>query len=191
MNTKKIITVLVILVPIVFMIVVLMKDREEKSLLKQEEERVDVSDTEVLPKYDASVMDGVEVLEEEPVIEYEYLGDLSDVTKGKTILSINTGGLSSGTAEAIFENNTYKLKAEFKNLPELSNGNFYEGWVVRKGLRFSVLSTGKAEKIDGVYINTFESGIDLRDHDFYVLTIEPNDGDPAPADHILEGKMVK
>ena len=79
----------------------------------------------------------------------------------------------------------------FENLPNPVGTDFYEGWIVRKGLRFDVISSGRVEKVGGVYTNTYSSGQDLTDHDFYVLTIEPDDGDPAPAGHILEGTLSK
>jgi len=40
-------------------------------------------------------------------------------------------------------------------------------------------------------MNNFTSDIDYSSYDFYVLTLEPNDGDPAPADHIVEGAVMK
>ena len=48
--------------------------------------------------------------------------------------------------------------------------DFYEGWIVRKGDAFDVISTGKVEKIEEIYTNMYSSGQDLTDHDFYVLT---------------------
>lgn len=114
--------------------------------------------------------------------EKSYFGDLIDVTKGGK-------GNGSGIAQASFKNKQYQLVARFKNLPEPNGTDFYEGWIVRKGLNFSVLSTGKAIKENGEYINVFSSDKDLTDHDFYVLTLEPDDGDPAPAAHILEGTL--
>ena len=114
--------------------------------------------------------------------EYEYTASLKDVS----------GGESYGEASAKFdaEINTYMLHATFTNLPATENGDFYEGWIVRKSPT-SVLSTGKTELIDGTHTNTFTADGDLRDHDFYVLTLEPNDGDPAPDKHILEGTLTK
>ena len=100
-------------------------------------------------------------------------------------------GNASGTAIANFKDDTYSLLATFENLPDPEGTDFYEGWIVRRGDDFDVISTGKVEKADEVYTNMYTSGADLTDHDFYVLTIEPDDGDPAPADHIVEGVMKK
>lgn len=113
--------------------------------------------------------------------EYMYSGSLADVA----------GGTASGIAKAGYTTeNGYMLYATFKNLPELEEGYFYEGWIVRRGEEFSALSTGELEMVDGEYVNAYASGDDLTDHTFYVLTLEPDDGDPAPAEHVLEGKMT-
>ncbi len=108
-----------------------------------------------------------------------YFGELLSTSKGK----------ANGIAQASFKNNQYQLVARFQDLPDLQGTDFYEGWIVRKGLKFDVISTGKATKENGEFINTYSTNIDLTDHDFYVLTLEPNDGDPAPAEHILEGTL--
>ena len=120
---------------------------------------------------------------------YQFRGELFDVTDGATVTGVNTGNKATGEAQANFEDGEYSLKATFKDLPDPQGTDFYEGWVVRKGLSFSVISTGRAEKVDGEYQNIYKSQEDLLDHDFYVLTIEPDDGDPEPAEHILEGTM--
>jgi hypothetical protein len=111
--------------------------------------------------------------------EEKYFGDLTDVSKGN----------ANGVATASFKDDQYQIVARFHNLPEPTGTDFYEGWIVRKGLNFDVISTGKAIKENGEYINVFSSEKDLTDHTFYVLTIEPDDGDPAPAGHILEGTL--
>jgi hypothetical protein len=82
----------------------------------------------------------------------------------------------------------YRLLAKFADLPELEEGYFYEGWIVRSE-PLSVISTGALEMDDetGEYLNTYYAQEDLSDHLQYVLTLEPDDGDPAPADHVLEG----
>ena len=129
-------------------------------------------------------VDSAEMPAFEPEDEFDYAGELVDVS----------GGSASGFAMANFTNASdegYKMYATFENLPELEEGFFYEGWVVRRGNDFDVLSSGVAEKVDGKYVNTFVSNADLTDHDFYVLTLEPDDGDPAPAEHILEGTMIR
>lgn len=127
---------------------------------------------------------GAEEKEEPTVVEYlevslgsTYMADLTDVT----------GGPASGAAiMAISESGTY-LTAAFEELPDPAEGYFYEGWLVRTQGELSVLSTG-ALKGD---MNFFDSELDLSDHNQYVLTLEPDDGDPAPADHVVEGTFIQ
>jgi hypothetical protein len=133
------------------------------------------------PKKDESL----KAVDEETAMEmkellYTYSGDLVDVS----------GSNATGVAKSNWDGSQYLLIATFENLPEPVNDDFYEGWIVRKE-PFEFISTGKAEMIDGVYTNVYRSDQDLTSYDFYVLTIEPNDGDPAPANHVLEGTMVE
>jgi hypothetical protein len=100
-----------------------------------------------------------------------------------------TGGSSFGLAHSTFENGSYMLVAEFGSLPVPGSGYFYEGWIVRRGEDLSVVSTGPAEILEDTYINIFTSSTDYSDHDFYVLTLEPDDGNTAPDEHILEGTL--
>jgi len=123
-------------------------------------------------------------------ITYQYIGNLVDVTKSKKIRGVVTGDKTTGVAKAMFKDGKYFMTATFKDLPDPVGDDFYEGWIVKKS-PLSVLSTGKAIKKDDVYVNSFFSDKDLTDHDFYVLTLEPNDKNPAPADHIVEGTMKK
>jgi len=118
--------------------------------------------------------------EEMDEISYDYTGTLLDVT----------GGTSSGVAKAKYSDDTYMLLVNFGDLPDPTGTDFYEGWIVRNS-PLDVISTGRVEKEEGVYKNRYNSGQDLTDHDFYVLTIEPDDGNPAPADHVLEGTLSK
>lgn len=120
------------------------------------------------------------IIEAESEMTFSYQGKLEDVS----------GGSASGTSQANFSEGKYDLLAEFKNLPDPEGTDFYEGWVVRKD-PFAFISTGKAREENGTYSNIFSSDQDYTEYDFYVLTIEPDDGDPAPAGHILEGTMKK
>jgi len=112
-------------------------------------------------------------------MSFAYSGDLMDVS----------GGAASGIAKADFSEGVYRLLATFSDLPDPTGTDFYEGWVVRRGENMSVISTGRVPNIEGIYTNSYMSASDLTGHDFYVLTLEPDDGDPAPAAHIVEGMM--
>jgi len=114
------------------------------------------------------------------ITDYQYSGSLEDVS----------GGNATGVANANYDQSGYTLHATFINLPELDEGYFYEGWVVRKSPN-DVISTGTANMENGVYLNRFSSNENLTDHNFYVLTLEPDDGNPAPAEHVLEGTLTE
>ena len=133
---------------------------------------------------DTRPVDGVEA----PT--YVLNGTLQDVTGGETVRGITTLPDTTGTVRTGFIGENFVMEAEFSNLPEPQGDDFYEGWLVRKGDDFSVISTGVLVGEDsGTYSNGFTSEENLLDHTTYILTIEPNDGDPAPADHILEGDL--
>ncbi len=100
-----------------------------------------------------------------------------------------TGGGSYGIAHASYINGSFKIIADMGNVPSPSDGYFYEGWLVRRGNNMSVISTGRAQVIGEKLLNVYTSSTNLSDHDFYVLTLEPDDGNPAPAEHILEGTL--
>jgi hypothetical protein len=135
------------------------------------------------------MMEGVDT-EKIMQMTFDWYGELTDVTAGKNIQGIITKNNAKGIAKASFTNEKYALLVTFENLPEPQGTDFYEGWIVRKGINFDVISTGKAVKVEGAYVNSYMSSQDLTDHTFYVLTIEPDDGNPAPAGHILEGTLT-
>lgn len=111
--------------------------------------------------------------------EFDYVVSLKDVADGT----------SSGTGFTVYTDSKFLLKADTRDLPDPLNTDFYEGWIVRKGIKFNVISTGRLEGGNGIYSNRYASEEDLTDHKFYVITLEPDDGNPAPAEHILEGTL--
>lgn len=118
--------------------------------------------------------------------------NLFDVTKGETIRNVNFANTwVNWDAMAYWDENNSKftLHAGFTNLPEADWDDFYEGWLVQKS-PFKFISTGEITlDPNGKMINHYESNINYSSYDFYVLTLEPNDWDPAPADHIVEGTI--
>jgi len=124
-----------------------------------------------------------------PNTTFMYRAFLEDVTTGP-INGVSTDGKAFGTAEFQFYNEKFGLYATIGKLPDLGENFFYEGWLVRNN-PFDVISTGELTKLEGYYANSFSSQLDYTDHNLYILTLEPNDGNPAPADHVVEGKFMK
>ena len=122
----------------------------------------------------------------------KQLLNLGDVTGGKEIRGVVHDPLVNGWIKAIYEQDTkkYSLTAEFVALKDPVGDDFYEGWVVRPE-PFDFISTGRVEKdpTRWVYVQEFNAVQDLSEYTQYVLTVEPNDGDPAPGPHILEGNV--
>lgn len=92
-----------------------------------------------------------------------------------------TGGGSFGLAFASRENEKSTVIAKMGNLPTLENGQFFEGWLVRRGEEMKVVNIGKAVVVDDQQAIVFVTQIDLSDYDFFVLTQEQT--------HILEGSF--
>lgn len=114
-----------------------------------------------------------------------YSSKLTDVTRG-AILGVDTQRNSSGSVMVSDSPGNYSLVATFENLPDPKNTDFYEGWLVSSN-PVAVISTGRAIKENGVYVNRFETSENVSFYNMYVLTLEPDDNDPASAYHILEG----
>jgi len=95
-----------------------------------------------------------------------------------------------GTAGDLF---THVVVAE---LPVInSSTHFYEGWLVKPGVT-QFFSTGEMfPRADGKWGLVWEesvsrSDVKLEDYSKVVITLEPRDGDPAPAaEHVLEGEF--
>jgi len=158
----------------------MMKDGEEKKMMK-EGEMMDDKDKEMMMKEEPKKDEMMKEMDDKMMkdmmkMSFMFSGNLLDVTEGKVVRGLNTGGNASGVAQSDFTDGVYNMYATFENLPAPQGDDFYEGWIVRTGANFSVLSSGKLEMMDGVYTNSYSSGEDLTDHAFYVLTIEPNDG---------------
>jgi len=105
------------------------------------------------------------------------------------LLNLKTG-IVAGTAVRRLVSDDEFIHTIKSQLPIIDPAvSFYEGWLVRRGDSFSVLSIGHAVKTEKGYMNVYQSPTDLSDHAFYVLTLEPEDGNSAPEEHILEGSF--
>jgi uncharacterized protein (UPF0333 family) len=126
--------------------------------------------------------------EEPEEIVYKYSGELQDVTNEKIIRDVNTGGAASGSVEVVFEDGVYTLTATFTGLQRSNGSDFYEGWIINESTS-ELISVGQVAEADDNYTISYNMGEDYSAYTKFVLTIEADDGESAPADHILEGTI--
>ncbi len=136
--------------------------------------------------------DGGEISEESISTETESSTKASIDTEEREFevnLTDVLGGAGNGVATMEYYRNktTHTVIAE---LPPLDGDMFYEGWLVRSN-PFDFFSTGPMVEWaeDGSWHLDWEGEGDFRDYNEVVITIEPNDDNPAPAEHVLEGSF--
>jgi len=122
----------------------------------------------------------------------KYFGELQDVTDGKIIRDVDTGGVASGSVGVVLKDGVYTLTATFTGLQQPNGSDFYEGWIINESTS-ELISVGQAAKADDNYTISYNMGEDYTAYTKFALTIEADDGESAPADHILEGttKLVE
>jgi hypothetical protein len=105
----------------------------------------------------------------------------------QTSLTAVEGYAGMGTAIRAFEDGKFYLKLQASGLSMLEKGYFYEGWLSKDG---EVLSTGRMEvSADGSGVLYYTASQDRTAYHKVVITLEPEDGNPAPDTHILEGEF--
>jgi hypothetical protein len=150
------------------------------------------SDDEVVVDDDVEVV-GQGVDEEGDVIE-----DILDTESFEQINLADPDGRGyAGIARRGIENDlfTHVVVAE---LPAINtDAYFYEGWLVQPGV-LQFFSTGEMfAREDGKWglvweVQENDQLVEVTDFPRAVITLEPRDGDPAPAaDHVLEGDFIE
>ena len=103
-----------------------------------------------------------------------------------TMLKDVSGGQAVGTAWRQYDDSRFYHKLEANNLSSLDKGYYYEGWLVGDQGFFS---TGRLAVIEGKGTLYYKADEDKSSFRGVVVTQEPEDGDPAPDQHILEGSF--
>lgn len=137
------------------------------------------------------IVEDTEMMDEKHMMKMDMLKNantLEHVAIWQTIRGISFDGSETARAATMTTDGMTHVYAEFMNLPDLDENNFYEWWAVRKS-PFDFISTGELMMKDWVYINDWMSDGDYSEYTHYVLTLEPRDNDPAPAEHIFEWDM--
>lgn len=115
-------------------------------------------------------------------------GDV-DVFEGVEPVSLGdvSGGTASGLAWTVFKDGKTHHRVVAKDMPKLTNGDFYEGWLVKRPVPGGFFTTGEMNNEgDGDFTLDYTQEGNVTDHPKVVITLEPDDGDPAPAAHIIE-----
>ena len=119
-------------------------------------------------------------------IEYDKHGEEISFSYG----AMNEVGdfRANGVTQAHLFEDGYYLHTVTLNIEPAEDGYFYEGWIVKGP---SVISTGQLSNYfgDSRHSLRFTSQTDYSDHTKVVITLEPDDGDPAPASHVAEGEL--
>lgn len=112
-----------------------------------------------------------------------------DTTSKKATLTDVSGGTGTGKAFVLRKGGKLYFTAS-ANLSDPKIGNFYEGWLVKKGSNpVQFIDTGKLDKQkDGSYEVSYSSDNLYDGYDFVVITWEQVD-DQKPEKHILEGTV--
>jgi hypothetical protein len=131
---------------------------------------------------------GVRVDAANKTIDNVALFKMMTMSYGMTGAIVSVEGNTTAVAKADFANGTFNLLVSLDKLADAPTGKHYESWLAKKGTTWDVIDTGRIDKIGGVYKNLYESGTDLRDHTFYVITLE-NDGAAGPTTRVMQGTL--
>lgn len=114
----------------------------------------------------------------------------ADLQKGaKVLLTDDVSGVGgSGTAWTTLKDGMTFHRVVAKDIPALEDDYFYEGWLVKNPALGQFFSTGEMtqDPTTKEWVLDYVHDGDVTDHKKVVITLEPNDGDPAPAAHIIE-----
>ena len=171
---------------------------EEKDSANSAEEESETSDTKKRPAIIEEAEENVErfneqaeeIIEEAERIESEAQEEGENEFEGapSVILEDVAGGNATGTAWLAYRNGKTVHKVDAFDMPELQGGDFYEGWLVKGGDFFSTGRMEYSEDVGGFVLN-YETDGDKTSYNKVVITSEPDDGNPAPARHIIENSF--
>lgn len=110
-----------------------------------------------------------------------------------TMLKDVSDGTASGVARIAFPNDTTEHFVHAEDLPVLDDNSFYEGWLVSDAQDGDFFSTGEMifNQERQMWELDYSASGDQSDYAMVVITREPRDDDPAPAEHILEGTFLR
>lgn len=134
--------------------------------------------------------EGTQVMTEEEVkkIREEIDGVLSNQDIEGTTLEDVSDGQMTGEAKRAFSDGKFYHKVEASGLRNLEKGFYYEGWLME--LDGSYISTGRMETdAFGNGKLYYMASSDKSEYSKVIVTLEPEDGNSQPAEHLLEGEF--
>lgn len=120
--------------------------------------------------------------EEKQAIEDKFAREGAEMTLLKNV----NNGQAVGTAWRNFDGLKFYHKVDASGLSAIEKGYFYEGWLVTDNGFFS---TGRMAIINSQGQLYYISDSDKSNYRGIVITLEAEDGNPAPDKHILEGSF--
>jgi hypothetical protein len=155
-----------------------------------QESEESLSPEEIIVQEDGTVRrngDTQEPLSQEEIQQLKEEVDSVVSTAGDTtVLQDASGGNASGQAQRAFSDGRFYLKMTAANLLFLEKGFYYEGWLEQDN---SFISIGRMELDNSSGVLYYTASVDRSDYNRVLLSQEPEDGDPAPAEVILEGEF--
>jgi len=140
------------------------------------------------------VVDTADDANKDTAAEDDFLVETADIFAGIDSIDLVdvAGGNAAGQAWVLIEKDgSTEHRVVASDLPELTNGDFYEGWLVRDPASLGFISTGEMvfDEEANQWVLNYSSETDYSDYPGVVITLEPDDGDPAPAAHVLDGSF--
>lgn len=109
------------------------------------------------------------------------------LTGEKAELKSVIGGQIRGEAKRAFSDGKFYYRALISGLNLTEKGFYYESWLKKKD---EFISTGRVEVNNlGKGFVYYTVSANRSDYSEAIITLEPEDGNPAPAKHILEGEF--
>lgn len=148
-----------------------------------------VSDTLVqeVPMNEAVEGEKGMTMQEQQQLREKIDQSLQDKQTQSSVLKDVRGGQAFGTAYRLLSTGSFYHKAVLSSLPALEKGFFLEGWLVNPSGAY--FSTGRVIPEGEKGVLYYFAQEDKSAYNTVVITLEPEDGNPAPAKHILEGQF--